>query len=125
MTEKKFIVVNCKRLDDQWECDANRTIEKQLYTLKEVKDLISKVVYWDALGGERYATEEDFCKAQKEYYKDGIETGDIEDYDSFEEWYNDEFACNEFMIIPAVSIEVYEIKNNRLVFRKDLSTYEN
>ena len=37
--EKRFIVINCEELDDQFECDAYRTIMPQLYTKEEVKEL--------------------------------------------------------------------------------------
>ena len=46
--EKRFIVIKCTELGDQWECDANREIQPVLYTEKEIKTLIRKK-YYDAI----------------------------------------------------------------------------
>ena len=46
--EKRFIVIVCSELGDQYECDANREIQPELYTAKEIQKLIRKG-YFDAI----------------------------------------------------------------------------
>ena len=40
--EKRFIVIECHELGDQYECDANREIQSELYTAKEIQKLTRK-----------------------------------------------------------------------------------
>ena len=45
--EKRFIVIKCKTLEDQYECDADREIQPALYTEEEVKALFHKKTYFN------------------------------------------------------------------------------
>lgn len=117
---KRFIVIKCETLGDQWECDADRQIQPILYTEDEVKTLFHEKKYINAITGEEFETAKE-CKADalSEY------GGDLEsflydnNYDTEEEAWSEQ--CQE---VYDNAIEVYEIDGVNLIFRKDLSTYE-
>ena len=109
--EKRFIIIDCIELGDQWECDADRKIRPELYNKEEVYELCSSRVWnWD---GDHYNTEKEARKAYAKYVKDMRKIG--EEADSFEE-------C--FSLIPAAYFECYEIVGDKIIAREDLSTYE-
>ena len=118
--EKRFIVIKCETLGDQWECDADRKIQPSLYTEEEVKTLFHEKRYCNTLTGEEFETAEE-CKADAMYIYDG----NLESFLCDNEYETEEEAwaeqCQE---IYSSSIEVYEIKGIDLIFREDLSTYE-
>lgn len=118
--EKRFIVIKCESLGDQWECDADRKIQPTLYTEEEVKTLFREKKYYNALTGEEYESAEE-CKADALYMYDGILESFLCDneYETEEEAWAEQ--CQEIYVS---SIEVYEIKDTNLVFREDLSTYD-
>ena len=117
--EKRFIVIKCKILEDQYECDADREIQPALYTEEEVKALFHKKTYFNAYGDE-FATAEE-CKTHALSLYDG----DLESFLYDNEYATEEEAwaeqCQEVYIDE---IEVYEINGINLIFREDLSTYE-
>lgn len=118
--EKRFIVINCETLGDQWECDADRKIQPMLYTEEEVKTLFHKKSYWNPMFGERYETAEELkADALADY------DGDLESFLCDNEYETEAEAwaeqCQEDY---TSSIEVYEVKGDALIFREDLSTYE-
>lgn len=118
--EKRFIVIECKTLGDQWECDADRKIQPVLCTEEEVKSLFREKSYYNPILGEEFATAE-ICKMCTLLDYDGNLEVFLEDcgYETEEEAWAE--CCQE---IYSSSIEVYEIKDNALIFREDLSTYE-
>ena len=122
--EKRFIIIDVHELGDQFECDADRVIDNQLYTLAEVKAITEKEVWQEHYGGDRFNTKEELIKDMKAVYKEGRECGWIDDYDNFEDWLEDAIACNDITREPVRIIEVYEIKGDKLVKRDDLSNYE-
>ena len=118
--EKRFVVIKCETLGDQWECDADRKIQPMLYTEEEVKTLFHEKSYYNALTGEEFATAEE-CKADAlDLYDGNLESFLCDnEYETEEEAWAEQ--CQE---IYSSSIEVYEIKDSNLIFREDLSTYE-
>lgn len=118
--EKRFIVIKCESLGDQWECDADRKIQHMLYTEEEVKALFHEKKYYNAIMDEEFATFEELKADALDLYDGNLESFLYDnDYETEEEAWS--VYCQE---VYSSSVEVYEIKGNALIFRKDLSTYE-
>ena len=111
--EKRFIIVECEELGDQWECDADRILDNKLYTLEEVQEKRGATIWYDCTDGEKFNTKEE-AKACYEQFAQDFE----EPVENFEDI---------FCEVPETLFECYEIDSVRgeLIRRDDLSTYHN
>lgn len=120
--EKRFIIINCNALGDQYECDADRQILPRLFTLEEVQAYTSKRKYSvDEFGGwfdTKQEALDAFNKAFREDFKwwkaEGIRTvKEALDY------------CGGIRTWAKEQVEVHEIMDDGTIKeRPDLSTYE-
>ena len=121
--EKRFIVIKCEELNDQFECDADRTILPRLFTLEEVKNYSLKKVYRVGVYPAWYNTKEEALEIFRKEYEEEREEWKEVDVNTFEEaldYYNG--ISTKF----SETVEVYEIMDDgTLKKREDLTTYEN
>ena len=119
--KKRFIVIKCEALSDQYECDADRMILPRLFTLDEVKNY--KRVYRVGVESVWYNTEEEALEAFRKEYEEEREEWEEVNVNTFEE------ALDFYDGIStkfSEEVEVYEIMDDgTLKKREDLTTYEN
>lgn len=115
MNEKKFIVVVCEELDDQYECDAYRTIYTNFYGQKQIQMLLESKVYRIPYDYESYGSKED----AKQALLDSLDEEDFKLFGKNLESKIENYICEYDLI----KFECYEITENGLKFRQDLSNY--
>lgn len=121
---RKFIVIKCNILGDQWECDANRKLLEQVYTEEEVKNITKIVGYEIAASG--------YCNGVRmSYYS-------TDNLDDAKKWFNNNYdnickfeGCQvtfEKFMLPVYegNYEVYEIlSDGKIVLNEKYTTYWN
>lgn len=113
--EKRFIIIMCEELKDQRGCDANRTVELELFTEEEVKEKRKNGVWFNYETGKSFLSRKEALKNYAEYmYFEILSAEDIENFD---------LICDFVPSTVPSSFECYEIKDNYLKYRGDLSTY--
>lgn len=113
--EKKFIIIDCIKVDP-FSDDVKRVIRKDLYSLEEIEKLRNTLVWYEIEGEGIYDTYDELKTAfLKDWNEWGKEDGDYDTFTEFvESWSNQK---------PKYEFEVYEIKNDKVIHRKDLDTY--
>lgn len=119
--EKRFIVIHCETLRDQFECDADRTILPRLFTLDEVKNYALRKVYRVGEESVWCDTKEEALEAFRREYEEEREEWKEVDVNTFEEALDFCGMSTRF----SEAVEVYEIMDDgTLKARTDLTTYE-
>ena len=120
--EKRFIVIHCETLGDQFECDADRTIIPKLFTLDEVKNYALREVYRVGEESAWCDTKEEALEAFRMEYEEEREEWKEVDVNTFEEAVD---FCGGISTRFSEAIETYEIMDDgTLEKRVDLTTYE-
>ena len=116
MNEKKFIIVKCEELNDQYECDANREIDTNFYSQEQIEMMLESKGYTINCDYENiYNSKEEARQA----FLDSLEK---EDFEFFGEDLESEIEDSLYEC-DLTRFECYEITKNGLKFRQDLSNY--
>lgn len=120
--EKRFIIIRCEVLSDQFECDADRTIIPKLFTLDEVKKYTAEKFYYiEDFDGE-FSTKQEAINAFTEMFKEDRKWWRAQGIKKVKDALE---SCGGVRTRILYLAEVYEIMDDgTLKEREDLTTYE-